>query len=208
MMGVRWLLAVTACGGLAWTGMVYGACHPELLQKLLDRGFSNEEMLQLCGHPVEGPPTPSRPPDRPPPVPRESHDTPSRPPDRPSAASRASQERKNGARILIRFEDDLVQYVKAHQQNDPDGTRQFIKGYIAQQMQCVPMAGSLADTFAADLKHEGCQEIHTSKKWRLYQCLKGHAIERSILLFASEDSCRKSREEIQELVETSYEIHR
>jgi hypothetical protein len=225
-MGARWLLAVTACGGLAWAGMVSGACNQELLQKLLDRGFSNEEMLQLCGHPVEGPPTPSRPPDRPPTVPRASQDTPSRPPDRPPTVPRESQptpsrppdkppttprmsqESKNGARILIRFEDDIAQYIKAHQQNDPDGTRKFTKAYIEKQMQCIAMAGSIVDTFAAELTQEGCQAIHHGKKWRLYQCLKGHALERIILLFASEDSCRKSREEIQELVETSYDIHR
>ena len=225
-MGARWLLAVAACCELAWAGMVSGACNPELLHKLLDRGFSNEEILQLCGHPAEGPPTPSRPPDSPPPVPRasqdppsrppdssptvprESHDTPSRPPDKPPPAPRVSHERTNGARMLIRFEDDLAQYITAHQQRDPGGTRKFTKDYIAQQMQCIAMPGSSVDTFAADLKQEGCQEIHTSKKWRLYQCLKGHTIERIILLFASEDACRKSREETQALVETSYDIHR
>jgi hypothetical protein len=207
-MGARWLLAVAACGELAWAGMVSGACNPELLHKLRDRGFSNEEMLQLCGPPVEGPPTPSRPPDSPPPVPRASQDTPSRLPDKPPPVPRVSQERTNGARMLIRFEDDLAQYIKAHQQHDPGGTRKFTKDYIEKQMQCIAMAGSIVDTFAADLQQEGCQERHHSKKWRLYQCLKGHALERIILLFASEDACRKSREEIQALVETSYEIHR
>src|SRR5262245_41221178 len=41
-MGARWLLAMAAYSGLAWAGMVYGACNQELLQKLLDRGFSND----------------------------------------------------------------------------------------------------------------------------------------------------------------------
>src|SRR5262245_23852401 len=118
-MGMRWLLAWTVGCGLAWAGLVSGACHPELLQKLLDRGFTNEEILQLCGHPVEGPPMPSRPPDSPPPAPRASQDPPSRPPDSPSAASRASQERTNGARMVIRFEDDFARYIQAHQTKDP-----------------------------------------------------------------------------------------
>ena len=225
-MGARWLLAVTACSGLAWAGMVSGACNPELLHKLLDRGFSNEEMLQLCGPPVEGPPTPRRPPDSPPtaprasqdspsrppdslpPVPRASQDPPSRPPDSPPTAPKASHASKNAAKMLIRFEDDLAQYITARQQHDPEGTRQFTQGYIAQQMQCVSLAGSLVDPLAAELKQAGCQERHTSKTWRLYQCLKGKTLESIVLLFASEDACRKSREEIQALVETSYDIHR
>ena len=74
-MCARWLLAVAACSGLAWAGMVYGACNQELLHKLLDRGFSNDEILQMCGHPVEVPPTPSRPPDRPPAKSRESQES-------------------------------------------------------------------------------------------------------------------------------------
>ena len=131
-----------------------------------------------------------------------------RPPDTSPPAPRVSQERTNGARILIRFEDDIAQYITAHQQHDPGRTKKFTKDYIAKQMQCMSMAGSSVDTFAADLHQEGCQEIHTSKKWRLYQCVKGHALARIVLLFASEDACRKSREEIQALVETSYEIHR
>ena len=53
-MRARWLLAVAACSGLAWVGMVSGACNQELLHKLLDRGFSNEEILHMCGHPPEG----------------------------------------------------------------------------------------------------------------------------------------------------------
>src|SRR5262249_52396571 len=90
-MGTRWLLAVAAGWGLSWAGMVYGACNQELLHKLLDRGFSNEEILQMCGHPVDVPPTPSRLPERPPADARESPEsktavpnTPSRPPDKPS----------------------------------------------------------------------------------------------------------------------------
>jgi hypothetical protein len=59
-----------------------------------------------------------------------------------------------------------------------------------------------------DLKQPGCHEVHTSQKWRLYQCLKGASLESIILLFASEDACRKSLEEIQALVETAYDMHR
>ena len=84
-MGARWLLAVAAYSGLAWAGIVYGACNQELLQKLLDRGFSNDEILQMCGRPLEVPNTPSRPPDRPP------------------TELRESQERKKGARVIISF---------------------------------------------------------------------------------------------------------
>lgn len=73
-MGARWLLAVAAYSGLAWAGIVYGACNQELLQKLLDRGFSNDEILQMCGRPLEVPNTPSRPPDRPPTELRESQE--------------------------------------------------------------------------------------------------------------------------------------
>jgi hypothetical protein len=32
-MCARWLLAVAACSGLAWAGLVHGACNQELLQK-------------------------------------------------------------------------------------------------------------------------------------------------------------------------------
>src|SRR5215470_8875134 len=117
-MRARWLLAVAACSGLAWAGMAYGACNAELLHKLLDRGFSNEEILQLCGHPVDVPPTPSRLPERPPADARESQEskkevpnTPSRPPDSPPPASRESQERKKGARMVIYFEDDIATYI-------------------------------------------------------------------------------------------------
>jgi hypothetical protein len=119
-----------------------------------------------------------------------------------------SQESQNGARILIRFEKDLENYIKQHQKSDPDGIRNFTKKYINKQMHCMAMAGSTVDTFAEDLKEAGCTEMHHSKKWRFYQCLKGKALERIILLFASEDSCRKSMEAITELVETAYDIHR
>ena len=120
-MRARWLRAVTAGCGLAWAGIVYGACNPELLHKLLDRGFSKEEILQLCGHPLEGPPTPSRPPDKPPPEAKEA------------------RERTKGARMIIRFEDDIANYIKEHQQNDPSGTKKFKKLYIEKQINCVSM---------------------------------------------------------------------
>lgn len=214
-MRARWLLAVAACSGLAWAGMAAGACNPELLHKLLDRGFSKEEILQLCGHPLEGPPTPSRPPDKPPPEAQEAQEskpevpnTPSRPPDRPPRASQESQESKQGARIIIRFEDDIAHYIKAHQQNDPRGTRKFKQRYIEQQIHCISMPGSTLDTSSEELKSEGCTEVHTSKKMRLYQCLKGNALDRIILLFENDASCRKSTEEIKDLVETAYDTHR
>jgi hypothetical protein len=189
-MRARWLLAVAACSGLAWAGMVYGACNQELLHKLLDRGFSNEEILQMCGHPQEGPPTPNHPPDRPPPEARES------------------QEGKKGARMIIRFEDDIANYIKEHQQNDPRGTRKFKKKYIEQQINCISMPGSALDTFSEELKNESCNEVHNSKKMRFYQCTKGNALDRIILLFENDESCRKSTEEIKDLVETAYDTHR
>ena len=189
-MGARWLLAVAACSGLAWAGMVYGACNQELLHKLLDRGFSNDEILQMCGHPVEVPNTPSRPPDRLPPE------------------SRESQESKKGARIIIHFEEDIENYIKEHQQHDPGGTMKFKKRYINKQIKCVSMPGNVLDTFSEELKNEGCHEVHNSKKMSLYKCIKGNAIERIILLFAYDEYCRKSTEEITELVEAAYDIHR
>jgi hypothetical protein len=213
-MGVRWLLTVTMCSGLAWAGLVYGACNQDLLHKLLDRGFSNEEILQMCGHPLETPPTPSRPPDRQPPEskgPQESKKevspTPSRPPERPLTESRKSQASKTGARMIIRFEDDIAKYIQEHQQHDPDGALKFKKRYIAKQINCIAMSGSALDTFAEELKNESCNEVHSSKKMRLYQCIKGSALDRIILLFDNDEHCRKSTEEIQELVETAYETH-
>src|SRR5262249_41756705 len=169
-MRARWLLAVAACSGLAWAGMAYGACNAELLHKLLDRGFSNEEILQMCGHPVDVPPTPSRLPERPPPATPESPEskkavppTPNRPPDSPPPESRESQESKKGARMIIRFEDDIATYIKEHQQHDPGGTMKFKKRYIAKQINCIAMAGSALDTFAEELKTESCNEMHSSK---------------------------------------------
>jgi hypothetical protein len=195
--------------------MVSGACNPELLHKLLDRGFSNEEILQMCGHPVEVPHTPSRPPDRPPPESRESQEsnkevptTPSRLPDRPPPESRESQESKKGARVIIRFEEDIAKYIKAHQQNDPGGTMKFKKRYIHKQIKCVSMPGNVLDSFSEELKNEGCSEVHASKKMRFYQCIKGNTIDRIILLFEYDEYCRKSTEEITELVETAYDIPR
>ena len=214
-MGVRWLLIVTTCSGLAWAGLVYGACNQELLHKLLDRGFSNEEILQMCGHPVDVPHTPSRLPDRPPADSRESQEskkavpnTPSRPPDRPSPASRESQESKKGARMIIRFEDDIANYIKEHQQNDPGGTMKFKKRYIEKQINCISMPGSALDTFSEELKNESCNEMHSSKKMRFYQCTKGSSLDRIILLFANDEHCRRSTEEIKDLVETAYDIPR
>jgi hypothetical protein len=214
-MCARWLLAVAACSGLAWAGMVYGACNQELLHKLLDRGFSKEEILQLCGHSQEGPTPPSRPPDSPPPEARDAQErkpevpnTPSRPPDRPPPASKESQESKKGARMIIRFEDDIATYIKAHQQNDPGGTMKFKKQYIAKQIHCIAMPGSALDTFAEELKNESCNEVHSSKKMRFYQCTQGNALHRIILLFENDESCRKSTEEIKDLVETAYDTHR
>jgi len=189
-MGARWLLAVAAGYGLAWGGMVYGACNQELLHKLLDRGFSNNEILQLCGAPIEGPNTPSRPPDRPPPEAKES------------------QESNKGARIIVRFEEDLATYIKKHQQNDPHGTMKFKKRYIDKQINCVSMPESILDTFSEELKKENCNEVHSSKNMRFYQCMKGNFLDRIILLFENDASCRKSTEEIKDLVETAYDTYR
>jgi hypothetical protein len=162
-MRARWLWAVAASCGLTWAGMVYGACNQELLHKLLDRGFSNEEILQMCGHPVEVPHTPSRPPDRPPPDVRESQEsnkegpnTPSRPPDRLPPDARESQERKKGARMINRFEEDIENYIKEHQQNDPSGTMKFKKRYIDKQIKCVSTPGSVLDPLAEELKNGYC----------------------------------------------------
>ena len=189
-MGARWLLAMAACSGLAWAGMVYGACNQELLQKLLDRGFSNDEILQMCGHPQEVPNTPSRPPDR---LPIES---------------RESQERKKGARIIIRFEEDIDNYIKEHQKKDPSGTMKFKRRYIDKQINCVSMPESALENFSEELKNESCNEVHGSKKMRFYQCTKGNSIDRIILLFENDEYCRKSTEEIKELVESAYDVHR
>ena len=145
-MRARWLLAVAAYSGLAWAGMVYGACNPELLHKLLDRGFSNEEILQMCGHPQEGPTTPHPPPDRSPP------------------ASRESPVSKKGARMIVRFEDDIANYIKEHQQKDPSGTRKFKKKYIEKQINCISMPGSALETLSEELKNDSCHEVHSSKK--------------------------------------------
>jgi hypothetical protein len=163
-------------------------CAP--LQKLLDRGFSNDEILQMCGHPLEVPNTPSRPPDKPP------------------TASRESQERKRGARIIIRFEEDIENYIKEHHKNDPSGTMKFKKRYIDKQINCISIPRSVLDTFSEELKNESCNEVYSSKKMQFYQCTKGNAIDRIILLFEYDEYCRKSTEEIKELVETAYDIHR
>jgi hypothetical protein len=189
-MRARWLWAVAASCGLTWAGMVYGACNQELLHKLLDRGFSHEEILHMCGHPQEGPTTPNPPPDRPPPEARES------------------PESKKGARMIIRFEEDIEHYIKEHQKNDPSGTRKFTKRYIDKQINCVSTPGSVLDTFSEELKSEGCTEVHTSKKMRFYQCTKDSSLDRIILLFENDEHCRKSTEEIKELVQTAYDIHR
>src|SRR5262249_17774028 len=170
-MGARWLLAVAAGYGLAWAGMVYGACDQGLLHKLLDRGFSNDEILQLCGPPIETPHTTSRAPERPPPEAKEAQEshkevphTPSRPPDRPPPEVKEAQESKKGARIIIRFEEDLANYIKEHQQNDPDGTMRFKKRYIDKQINCISTPLSILDTFSEELKRERCYEVHSSKK--------------------------------------------
>ena len=214
-MGARWLLAVAAGYGLAWGGMVYGACNQELLHKLLDRGFSNNEILQLCGAPIEVPNTPSRPPDSPPPEAKESQEsnkevwnTPSRLPDSPPPEAKESQESKKGARIIVRFEEDLATYIKKHQQNDPHGTMKFKKRYIDKQINCVSMPESILDTFSEELKKESCNEVHSSKNMRFYQCMKGSSLDRIILLFENDASCRKSTREIKDLVETAYDTHR
>src|SRR5262252_10805891 len=55
-MHVGWLLAVIACGELAWAGIAYGVCDQEILQKLLDRGFSKDEILRMCGQAGGQPP--------------------------------------------------------------------------------------------------------------------------------------------------------
>jgi hypothetical protein len=169
----------------------------------------------MCGHPVEVPHTPSRPPDQPPPEAKESPEskkegphTPSRPPDRPPPASRESQESKKGARMIIRFEDDIAHYIKDHQQKDPSGTRKFKKKYIEKQINCISMPGSALDTLSEELKNDSCHEVHSSKKMRFYQCTKGNALDRIILLFENDEHCRKSTEEIKELVETAYDIPR
>ena len=88
---------MAACSGLAWAGMVYGACNQELLHKLLDRGFSNDEILQMCGHPVEVPPTPSRPPDRPPADSRESQESNKEVPNHAESSSRPTACRRHGS---------------------------------------------------------------------------------------------------------------
>jgi tetratricopeptide (TPR) repeat protein len=41
--------------GLAGAGVAYGACDQGLLTKLLDRGFSNADILRLCGQTTERP---------------------------------------------------------------------------------------------------------------------------------------------------------
>ena len=110
--------------------------------------------------------------------------------------------------MIIRFEDDIATYIKEHQQNDPGGTMKFKKRYIAKQINCIALPGSALDTFAEELKNESCNEIHSSKKMRLYQCTKGSALDRIVLLFDNDEHCRKSSEEIKELVETAYDIPR
>src|SRR5262249_5425215 len=139
---------------------------------------------------------------------KEGPNTPSRPPDGPPPASRESSESKKGARIMIRFEDDIANYIKEHQQNDPSGTREFKKKYIEKQINCISMPGSALDTFAEELKNESCNEVHSSKKMRFYQCTKGSSLDRIILLFANDEHCRRSTEEIKDLVETAYDIPR
>jgi hypothetical protein len=189
-MGARWLLAVAAYSGLAWAGIVYGACNQELLQKLLDRGFSNDEILQMCGRPLEVPNTPSRPPDRPP------------------TELRESQERKKGARVIIRFEEDIENYIKEHQKNDPSGIMKFKKRYIDKQINCISMPRNVLENFSEELKNESCNEVHSSKKMRFYQCIKGDSIDRVILIFENDEYCRRSTEEIKELAGTAYDIHK
>jgi len=110
--------------------------------------------------------------------------------------------------MIIRFEDDIAKYIQEHQQHDPDGTLTFTKQYIAQQIHCIAIAGNALETFAEELTHKSCQEVHRSKKMRLYQCLQGHALDSIILLFDNEEHCRKSTEEIQDLVETAYHTYR
>jgi hypothetical protein len=44
-MGARWLLVVAVYSGLAWAGMVFGACNQELLHK---RNRSGSENLTLA----------------------------------------------------------------------------------------------------------------------------------------------------------------
>jgi hypothetical protein len=144
----------------------------------------------MCGHPQEGPTTPHPPPDRSPP------------------ASRESPESKKGARMIVRFEDDIANYIKEHQQKDPSGTRKFKKTYIEKQINCISMPGSALETLSEALKNDSCHEVHSSKKMRFYQCTKGNALERIILLFENDEHCRKSTEEIKELVETAYDLPR
>ena len=66
--------------------------------------------------------------------------------------------------MMIRFEDDIANYIKEHQQNDPSGTKKFKKKYIEKQINCISMPGSALDTFAEELKNDSCQEMHSSKK--------------------------------------------
>src|SRR4030095_1701607 len=108
-----------------------------------------------------------RPPDRPPPELKESQEskqevppTPSRPLDKSSPASRESPESPKGARMIVRFEDDIANYIKAHQQKNPGRTRKFKKKYIEKQINCIPMPLEALDTFAEELKNDSCHEVH------------------------------------------------
>jgi hypothetical protein len=84
----------------------------------------------------------------------------------------------------------------------------FKKRYIHKQINCVSIPRNVLVIFSEELKNEGCAEVHTSKKMRFYQCFKGNTIDRIILLFEYDEYCRKSTEEITELVETAYDIPR
>ena len=110
--------------------------------------------------------------------------------------------------MIIRFEEDIANYIKEHQKNDPSSTMKFKKRYIDKQIKCVSLPGNVLDTFAEELKNESCTEVHTGKKMRLYQCKKGNSIDRIILLFENDEYCRKSTKEITELVEAAYDMSR
>ena len=84
----------------------------------------------------------------------------------------------------------------------------FKKRYIDKQINCISMPESALETFSEELKNESCNEVYSSKKMRFYQCIKGNSIDRIILLFENDEYCRKSTEEIKELVEAAYDIHR
>ena len=70
------------------------------------------------------------------------------------------------------------------------------------------MPRNVLENFSEELKNESCNEVHSSKKMRFYQCIKGDSIDRVILIFENDEYCRKSTEEIKELVGTAYDIHK